>query len=93
MNACPCQQHAVMPPQRGRRGVELAKWLLPGTLLAIMPKCPACLAAYVALATGLGLSLPTASIVQTLLVILCVASLCYLALRRTLRLAALVRAN
>ena len=93
MNACPCPKHAVKPPRRARRGVELAKWVLPGALLAIMPKCPACLAAYVAIATGLGLSLPMASFVRTLLVVLCIASLFYLALRSTLRLAARLRAN
>jgi hypothetical protein len=50
-----------------------------------MPKCPACLAAYLALATGLGISLPTAAWIRELLIVLCAVSLCYLALKRARR--------
>jgi hypothetical protein len=50
-----------------------------------MPKCPACVAGYVALATGIGVSLNTASWVRTLLVAACVASIGLLTLRITLR--------
>lgn len=50
MKAC-CQR------QKSR---SLAGWLLPGGLLVLMPKCPMCLAGYVAIFTGAGLSVAVA---------------------------------
>ncbi len=46
------------------------------------PKCPACVAAYVALATGIGISFPTATCLRSVLAVLCVTSLVFITARR-----------
>ena len=82
------REHAPRPASRWRRGAEIAGWIIPSATLVLLPKCPACVALYVALFSGIGLSLASASIVRTSLLILCVAALFYLTLKRLCRLAA-----
>jgi hypothetical protein len=62
----------------GRRGFALAKCSLPTLILALLPKCPACFAAYVALGTGISVSVAAASFLRTLLIGICVASLVWI---------------
>ena len=73
MNAC-CHQSAA-------KSLSVARWIVPALVFALMPKCPACLAAYIAAGTGLGLSLSTATHLQTSLLILCASSLSYLVVK------------
>ena len=63
-----------------QRFIKLVRWLIPGITLALIPKCPLCLAAYVAVGTGIGLSVSTAAYLRTGLIVLCVGSLAYLVL-------------
>ena len=67
------------------RGAEIAGWIVPGATLALLPKCPACVVAYVALATGLGISFRAAAYIRTSLVIASVSVLVFVAARRGIR--------
>ena len=57
------------------RSLSVLGWILPATVLALMPKCPVCVAAYAAALTGIGLSLPAASYLRTTAIAISVASL------------------
>ena len=88
----PTRLAATPPPQsrpgRSRRLITfvqwVAQWAIPLTTLALIPKCPACVAGYVLLFTGIGLSLPTAAAIRWILIALSVVALAYI-LVRTLR--------
>lgn len=64
---------------------ELAEWLLPGVILAMLPKCPLCVMAYVAMATGIGISFSTAATARILIVAVCVTALAYVAAKYVYR--------
>jgi len=64
-----------------RRAWRRAQWLFPATLLVLMPKCPLCVAAYIALFTGVGVSVSTARWIQILMLAICLTSLAYFAVR------------
>jgi hypothetical protein len=70
---------------------EIFAWGLPSVILVSVPKCPACLAAYVMLWTGIGLSFSTATYLRWMLFFFCVASLLLLVIVRLDRIVAIVR--
>jgi hypothetical protein len=43
----------------GRRGAKTAGWVVPSVVMVLMPKCPACVVAYLAIA-GMGISMSAA---------------------------------
>jgi hypothetical protein len=56
---------------------DLVGGIIPGAVLVLLPKCPACIAAYVALGTGIGLSMSAAAYVRILLLLLCMAAMTF----------------
>jgi hypothetical protein len=80
---CCCNEsaEAVVARRSWTRVVRrCASWIVPGIVLAAMPKCPVCLAAYVALFTGFGISLAAASFAWWFVAVSCVAVLMLLAI-------------
>lgn len=82
MNSCHYCQGAthdldkVSPrPSHWRRVSEIVGWIAPSATLVLLPKCPVCVAMYVALVSGVGISVASAAKVRMLLLILCVAIL------------------
>jgi hypothetical protein len=71
-------------PGRGRV-VAATKWIIPAAVLALLPKCPMCVAAYIALATGFSISLPLATWIRTGLLMACLGTMAYLSIRLTIR--------
>jgi hypothetical protein len=90
MSACCGAASDRKTPTWVRSVRELFAWALPSAILVLVPKCPACLAAYVTLWTGLGLSLVTATYLRLVLLFLGVASLLFLIMERLDRIGAVV---
>jgi len=74
---------AEIPPSR--RGLKIAGTVIPAAVLVLLPKCPACIVAYIALGTGIGVTISTAAHLRTLLLVVCVTCLVYVAARHVLR--------
>ncbi len=65
-----CHGATPQPSPKSRRGWDLAAGAFSLGVWAFMPKCPICLAAHMALWTGLGLSLAEATYLRSSLLLL-----------------------
>jgi hypothetical protein len=72
-----CVAHSARRTSWRRHCLKISGWVFLSAIVALLPKCPACLAADLAVLTGLGLSITTVTYLRWALLILCVASLLY----------------
>jgi hypothetical protein len=68
-----------------RRGAKASGWVVPGVVMMLVPKCPVCVVAYVALVSGVGISITTAAHLRVAILALCAAVLMFLAIKLGLR--------
>jgi hypothetical protein len=61
--------HCCKGRARWRTGVAAS--ILPGAMLVLLPKCPLCLAAWLGIVTGVGVSAVAAAYVGGAMVVLC----------------------
>lgn len=59
--------------------------VIPAFVFIIIPKCPVCLAGYIALISGVSLSITTATYLRIGLIVLCIVSLVYFITRHARR--------
>src|ERR1700722_3047912 len=90
MGNCPlCNLESAVGPGGGVapsggfvvRAWRKISWVFPAGFLVLMPKCPLCVAMYVAMFSGVGISVSTARWLQGVMVGLCLVSMGYLALK------------
>lgn len=69
-----------------RPTLRSARWVVPAAILVLMPKCPFCLAAYIAIGTGVGVSASTAANIQAALIMGCMGILAVISVQNLCRL-------
>ena len=79
-------ENRALPAENRRSGVlgrflGFVGWMVPSALLALIPKCPACVVGYAVVGTSVGTSLAGLAQFRLLLVIVSIASLSYLAIK------------
>jgi hypothetical protein len=88
----PAPATAALEKPRARRSSDhsrrAAGWALPSLGLVLVPKCPMCIAAWLALGGGLGVSFTTAAYLRTGFVWLCWGVLALMAVRLVVRFSA-----
>ena len=84
-----CCQGEGRSRRLARRLSGAAASILPGAVLVLLPKCPLCLAAWLTVATGFGISAAAAARVRGLIVVFCVAAVALAAAQSIRRRAAI----
>jgi len=87
---CSCGKSAASTSSAAtwtRGAFSFVEWALPVAALALVPKCPACLAGYILLFTGIGSSVAAAAAVRWTIIGVCAAVLALLLLRLLARMA------
>lgn len=72
-------------PGKARRALDLTGTVVPVAILALLPKCPACIAAWLAVGAGIGISMSTAAQLRGLIVVSCLGCLAWVAARHLRR--------
>ena len=70
------------PPYR--RFLNFIGWMVPSAILALIPKCPACVAGYAVIGTSVGFSLSALAQLRLALIVLCVVSLSFVGTKSVL---------
>jgi hypothetical protein len=73
---------AGTPPYR--RLFNLIGWIVPTAILALIPKCPACVAGYAVIGTSVGYSLSGLAQFRFALIVLCLVSLSFAGIKSVL---------
>ena len=73
---CPEQQLS-----RLTRFIRSVRLIVPGALLVLVPKCPVCMSAYIALGTGVGITVSTATYLRIALIFICITAIAYIVAR------------
>jgi len=80
LSAAGCCEGAPAP-SRARRVLGAAGTVGPAAVMALLPKCPACIAAYLAMGAGIGVTVSTAAHLRTAALVLCVACVAFVTAR------------
>lgn len=91
MSSSCCSEIVKRHDLKARQRFGRFSWLIPCGGFMLIPKCPACFAAYITLATGVGISTSTASIARSILIGLLVMLLYSSVLRPLARFKSLLR--
>jgi hypothetical protein len=67
-----------------RRLLSLTGWFVPTAILALIPKCPACIAGYAVIGTSVGFSLSAFAQLRLAIIILCLVSLSFVGIKSVL---------
>ncbi len=73
------------PPSLPRRWARATGWVLPSAVMVLMPKCPMCVVAYVAIVTGAGISVSAAAELRVGGLVVCVMVLAWVAAKALFR--------